>query len=108
MSVYSIDPANSVFSIVPKTLGKVTINAFSLELDTNSAVDIVYTQGGMSYHDGMLHFTGQATNLTICDLTGRVLLSMPVCTEYVPITGKGMMIATANIDGKVVTLKVIR
>lgn len=107
-SVYSIDPANSVFSIVPKTLGKVTINAFSLELDTNSAVDIVHTQGGMSYHDGMLHFTGQATDLTICDLTGRVLLSMPVCTEYVPITGKGMMIATANIDGKAVTLKVIR
>ncbi len=33
---------------------------------------------------------------------------MPVCTEYVPITGKGMMIATASIDGKVVTLKVIR
>ena len=33
---------------------------------------------------------------------------MPVCTDSVPLTGKGMMIATANIDGKIVTLKVMR
>lgn len=107
-TAYSIDPANSVFSIVPQSTGKLTINAFSIELDTNGAVDNIYEQGGMTYSDGMLHITGQATDLTVCDLTGRVLLSIPVCTDSVPITGKGMMIATANIDGKVVTLKVIR
>lgn len=106
--VYSIDPANSVFSILPKTIGKLTINSFSIELDTNSAADIVNAQGSMTYNDGMLHFTGKATGLVVCDLTGRVLLSMPVCTESVPLTGTGMMIATANIDGKIVTLKVMR
>ncbi len=105
---YSIDPANSVFSILPKTLGKITINSFSIELDTNAAADIIDAQGSMTYSNGMLHFTGKATGLVVCDLTGRVLLSMPVCTESVPLTGEGMMIATANIDGKIVTLKVMR
>lgn len=107
-TVYSVSPENSVFGIVPKSLGKITINSFSVDFDTNTVVDNVYAQGGMTYQDGMLHFTGQAKDLKVFDLTGRVLLSIPVCTGSVPLTGEGMMIATANIDGKVVTLKVMR
>ena len=62
----------------------------------------------MTYRDGMLHIAGQATDLAVCDLAGRVILSMPACTGSVTLPGEGMMIATATIGGKTVTLKVMR
>lgn len=107
-TVYSMDPESHVFSIVPLSLGKVTINSFSIDYDTDTAVDGIYAEGGMTYRDGMLHIAGQATDLTVCDLAGRVLLAMPACTGSVALDGEGIMIATANIGGKTVTLKVMR
>ncbi|HBC22006.1 MAG TPA: hypothetical protein DC009_08075 [Porphyromonadaceae bacterium] len=107
-TVYYMNPESSVFSIAPLSLGKVTVNAFSIDYDIDTAVDNICDEGGMTYRDDMLHIAGQATGLTVCDLAGRVLLSMPACTGSIALDGEGIMIATATIGGKTVTLKVMR
>lgn len=104
-----IDAGKQLIGFVPNTAGKHTITAFHIEATTPTGVEtVIAAENGITYSEGMVYFPAAARDIVICDTAGRVLYSANSAAAPIRINARGIVIISANIDGRAASLKVRR
>lgn len=100
-----VAPGKVSFGFAPVSTGTAKVTGFSLEKVGETGIETVAALAdGIAYSNGVVYFPESARSIVICDLSGKVLYSAEKASE-VRLDASGVVVVSANVDGKAATLK---